>query len=243
MNRLDFLNRFSFLLTTAAAVVVLSLAGPVQACHKGEPHGRQASCDGDGGGADDGGGGGGSGKVAVGATFRDGIDDRILSDGLNREYQGEIDKARFQIPLGEQARNLTLDFSDCASFDADCQPPFERSQPDEAKVFFVARKERSQNLLEDETAVVGLKLVFTQGGSDWFLNFNPDPEVEACETVFDESSSITMTRVDNDTWGIEAFEFDQACLQEQVPVGKGNKKEIQFRGNYFMPFEVTAVRK
>ncbi len=70
------MKRLSFLLTAAAAAVVLVLfpSEPAQACHRGEPHGKHTSCDGGGDGGGGGGGGGGGDDDTSDATYLISVD-------------------------------------------------------------------------------------------------------------------------------------------------------------------------
>ena len=70
-----------------------------------------------------------------------------------------------------------------------------------------------------------------EDGSSWRLFF--DPSDSRCPG----SSNVIVTRIDTETWEIEAGLSDVACLAEQP--GKG----LVFSGLYYMPFKITVQIK
>ncbi len=213
-----------------------------------------------------GGGGGGGGKIPVTVTFRDlggslfaDEPDRIMSDC----QLGDADP--FACPYTDSAiigagsgsfhfgvgrlkpnkpvsRKLFLDFSDenCAS--GSCTPP---PLPADGSLLFgsdgaVNVSTRGIDLREiavgefrdDLGLALGFDLNSIDGGL-WSLRFNRD--FADCPD-FPASSPVTVTRIDDVTYEIEADPDDLACLGRLEGGG-----HFIFKGLYRMPFLITVV--
>ncbi len=203
-----------------------------------------------------GGGGGGGGNIAVTVTFDDLPGDGLMSDCHDcpstceclSPYADDVDNVGAQIDqqgnlafgIGKAKRNhpairtLFFDFSDCASADpADCTRPFFDdgglgSGFTNALIFTAGVDLRAMALLEtrDDLSLCG---TFDPSEESQALRFFFDPLDDRCPG----SSTITVTRIDADTWEIEAALTDVACLRE------GGHDPIQ-RGLYHMPFKFTV---
>ena len=196
-------------------------------------------------------GGGGGGTIPVTVTFRDfpgddvdPVPDRLMSDGLG-DYIHKVDKVgagistrgnfRMALTKGNQPaiRTLFYDFSDCVS-PGECFPPF--TEGFSVGPASVATSGSGIDLLEmlvgevrDDVRLIMSLNLNSVGGGGWRLFFDPSfPNGSG-------STYVTVTRIDADTWEIEAGLTDVVGLAEQSGGG-----ELIFSGLYHMPFKITV---
>ena len=199
-------------------------------------------------GSDDGDGGGGGGTIPVTVTFEDLLGDGLTSDCGTGDcpYVDSVEKVgagistrgnfRMSLTKGNQPaiRTLFLDFSDC--MEGPCEPPFLQGSTVGPVSMFTSgsginlREMLVGEVRDDLTLGVGFNLTSVEGG-DWRLFFNPS------KTDCQGSSTITITRIDTDTWEIEAGVNDVACLAKQAGGGV-----LEFSGLYHMPFKITVQK-
>ncbi len=198
-----------------------------------------------------GGGGGGGGTIAVTVTFQDRPGDRLMSDCHDcpttcdclSPYIHKVDKVStgigsnggnffLKLTKGNQPaiRTLFFDFSDC--IEGPCNPPFLQGSSVRGANMFTSgsgidlRAMAVGDVSEFLSLVVTLDLNSVDLGL-WQLFFGP----VKCE----DSTNITVRRIDADSWEIEAGLDDIACLAENVGGG-----ELMFSGLYHMPFKITV---
>ncbi len=197
-----------------------------------------------------GGGGGGDGtggKIAVAVTFLAiPAIPRFRSDG-GFLYIDKVDKVsaylgsangNFIMGLGTKGnqppiRTLLMDFSDCIGFP--CMPPFQIGVNSGPMNFMTSGIDLRVMSVGETRDDLNLKIAIdlsNSGEGVWQLFF--DPSDARCIG----SSTITVTRMDADTWAIEAGLNDVACLAKQ-----GGGGEFLFSGLYRMPFKVIVQRK
>ena len=185
-------------------------------------------------------------RIPVTVTFWDDDSVRIQSDGGGTYFDsasiGRAGKFSFAIggrqkPNEPDVRMLSLDFSDCFSVPVQCTPPLSPSGLFAASPGSVNLSIHGIDLTEmfpGEFSPAGMNLnidLTKTGGGYWTLRWALD--FENCPDP--GSLPVTVTRTAADTWEIEAFPDDLACLGEIV----GGKWE--FRGFYSMPFLMTVV--
>jgi len=207
-----------------------------------------------------GGKGGGEGNQVTPADieFRDGLADRILSDGstyVTEEFplgtviaaigskanMGNIflrgDGNGITEPFPEDSRALFLDFGDCAL--ETCTLPFDSSDGDWVRA---GLRVDVNDVLRDGVyalatgGVTGapMTLQFQPLGADvayadyWYLNF--DPTVRNC----DGATRVTVERLGSDSWSVEADENARACLT------RGGHPQAESVGLFRMPFRFVV---
>lgn len=206
-------------------------------------------------------GGGGGGTIPVTATFRDfqgdnlePVPDRMMSDfhdcpttgdclspyidGVDKVGAGISTRGNFRMTLtkGNQSpiRTIFFDFSDC--IEGPCEPSFTFGFSTGQTNMFTSGsgidlKEMFVGEVRDDlTLGMALDLTSVDLGV-WELFF--DPSNARCSG----SNYISVTRVDADTWEIEAGIDDVVCLAK---LGGGG--EFIFSGLYRMPFKIIVQK-
>lgn len=213
---------------------------------------------GDGGGGGGGGGGGDSGgTIPVTATFRDfqgddlePVPDRLMSDFRDcpetfdclSPYTHKVDgvsagistRGNFRMTLakGNQTpiRTIFYDFSDC--IEGPCEPPFPFGFTVRgANVHATGVNMREMSVGEVRGDLSLVVTILPEGSGSWLLFFDPASPNGSGSTY------ITLTRIDADTWEIEAGIDDVATLARQASAG-----ERIFSGLYRMPFKITVQK-
>lgn len=169
------------------------------------------------------------------------VPDRLMSDGMGLYVHGvdqvkAVFDARGDFDLDTNSsgrpalRRLVLDFTAVAGCPAaGCRPPFATSA-EEAYMSTGAG-----GLLNMPIGSIRTKLAvnfFPGGDLQWFLRFDP--------SQYPDTSNVLVTRLDANTWTIEAASTDVAKLLSAPTKGKLVLTE---RGNFFMPFKVVVRRK
>ena len=203
-----------------------------------------------GGGGGGGGGGGEGGNLAVTVTFQDRPGDRLMSDFHDCPTTGDclspyingVDAVRAQIDssgnlafggLGKRKRpairTMFLDFSECVQ--GPCSPPFANGFGFSPAVMFtsgVNLRAMSVGEVRDDLAA---NVTVKPAGADHSWRFFFDPQDRRAPG----SSYLSVTRLDTDTWEIEAGATDIAWMGENL--GGGG---LTFAGLYHMPFKMIV---
>ena len=225
---------------------------PAQAEHCKGKHKTDPGCDG--------GGGGGGGTIPVTVFIVDAVGDGLMSDGIGH-YIDRVDKVsvgigstvglkgQLAMHLGVRGnqpaiRQLFLDFTHCVSEDIEgmttCTPP---SLPDDLTP-------GPTNLY---TSGVNLKEMVVNDTTSSALNMSVNIDLNSIDqgiwTLFfyyssfadcQDGTKVGVTRTGDDTWVIEAGRVfgAVACLAQNV-----GAKGYEFRGRYFMPFQMEVRKK
>lgn len=183
-------------------------------------------------------------QIPMTAEFRDDVSlpDRIMSDGLGPYVHGvgqvkAILDGRGDFDLDTNAsgkpalRLLSLDFTVPASCPASgCQPPFATGSED---AYMSTGAGGLPNMAIGASTRSKLQVSFSSGGNlQWFVRFDP--------SQYPDTSSVLVTRLDVNSWTIEAGATDTAKLLSAPTSGK---LVLTDRGNYFLPFRVVIRRK
>ena len=239
------ISRLSTLsLTLAVAVITLGHANPsfaAPSCSKNPSH---PNC------IPDGGDGGGGGTVRVDVTFRVSETDGLRPIGGTYYHKrqkvsagiGGLGEFTLTLTKGNQLamRMLTLDFTDCVSAMGTCKPPFQPLEfGDSVGPLTIATTRVDLLALGTDEMSTNLRLSLNLdlnlvGGGSWHLGY-ADDGFGICLG----GTEIKVTRIDDDTWVIEAFGNDVACL---VKRDQGAMVNI-FSGNYSMPFKMTVEKQ
>ena len=214
-------------------------------------------------------GGGGGGSIPLTVTFRDctgsafgdGLEDepcpgegfnffkdRIKSDSMG-PYSDKVDnvgtsidtQGQFALRLGSGSkrnqpviRTLFLDFSDCVSVPEECNPPFVRGSTTGS--WFTSGVNLREMGIPETRGDLRLKMTLKPVDSEfsWKLHFDP------LDLDCPGSSTITVSRVDADTWEIKAGQDAVACLERRSDV---RGVDFEFKGLYHMPFKILVQKK
>ena len=195
--------------------------------------------------------GGGGGTIPVTVTFRDFPGDDVFApddlisdcgtgdcpyiDAVDKVSAGISTRGNLRMVLGNRGgiRTLFMDFSDC--IEGPCEPPFLLGSAFGNLVTSGSginlRRMLVGEVRNDLSILRGFSLS-SVGGGDWRIFFNPS------NVDCPGSSTISITRIDSNTWEIEAGENDVACLAKQASGGV-----VEFRGLYHIPFKITVQTK
>lgn len=197
-----------------------------------------------------GGGGGGGSDGAVTVTLQDRPGDRLMSDFFDCPTTGDclspyidgVDGVRAQLDtsgklafggLGKRnkpvIRMLFLDFSECVQ--GPCNPPFAEGFGFSPAVMFTSGVDLRRMLVGETRNDLGANVTVKPTDADHTWRFFFDPQ----DRRSPDSTYLSVTRLDTDTWAIEAGPTDVAWLGENL--GGGG---LTFAGLYHMPFKMIV---
>ena len=188
--------------------------------------------------------------VYVNATFRDGPDDRIRSDGNGPYKNGEDNvlagvykRFRLDTTKGSRSRTVTLDFDGFFGED-----PIE-VEVDMRLCYKYTEEDAADGVLEEYPYVtemdVGQEIQATMGiafsyeGQSYALGFNnPFQWLNEIPEGAEEADPVTLRRISGEEWEIEA-PSDAWAILYLVDWKNGN----EICGYYHMPFMVSLVKQ
>ena len=196
--------------------------------------------------------GGESGTVRVDVTFRVSGTDGLRPIGGTYYHKrqkvsagiGGLGEFTLTLTKGNQLamRMLTLDFTDCVSQGTDhaCKPPFQPDKiGDSVGPLTIATTRVDLLALGTDEMSTNLRLSLNldlnlEGGGSWHHGYADDGF-----GICPGGTDIKVTRIDDETWVIEATSADKACLVKRDGSAMGDIPS----GLYSMPFKMMVKKQ
>ena len=204
---------------------------------------------------------GGSSSLSLCVTFRDGVGDRITSDGvqvycdnvLGVQATLGLDQGGFRLDTNNQGRTVGLDFTECLAGES-CSPPFGKDTQDidlrngeeftfDSAIGWIPTGHQLNMADMDggETRYGTLTVNFTTGphSKDGYQVLFGESPYSTCSGGSQPGDPATFIRGGSsgaplNTWTIFASDSDVSCLWQIL----NNFKQLNMVGHFHMPFSI-----